>query len=409
MSDEIPYSAIEQAIQRSGADAGLEALASHFRDRGQHHALFRTLLLRKRAELGLPLINPGELKAFPARLREAYEDFVEATCRKTGELYLQDGDVLQAWRYLKTIGEREPVRHALEQLEAAQASDEVLALAIREGLHPVRGFELLLETRGLCSAITAFNHELYAPLPEQKQIAALLVKRLYRDLVLSVRRDIQDRKKPAPEETDLVEIIRSRPWLFEDKNTHADPTHISAVLRIGLIVEGQDELLMALSIAEYAKKVPAVFASAGPELFEGGAADYAKYYRALLGQDADKNAEFFCARLAGYKNDEVGNGPAESVLQLLWRLDRKDEALGIWENFIRDVPPDLDGHVIPSFYELCLQAGDYDRLSRIAQTHRDTAVWAAARMLAAGSADEKIKPLHHPSTKSASASSDDLS
>ena len=36
----------------------------------------------------------------------------------------------------------------------------------------MRGFELLLEARGLCSAITAFEHELYAPLSDQKKIAA---------------------------------------------------------------------------------------------------------------------------------------------------------------------------------------------------------------------------------------------
>ncbi|HYF52218.1 MAG TPA: hypothetical protein VEJ63_22615, partial [Planctomycetota bacterium] len=351
-------------------------------------------------------INPGDLKGVPSHLREAYESHVEATCRMTGELFLQDGDILQAWRYLKTIGERDQIRAALERLEPAQATDEILGLAIREGIHPVRGFELLLESSGLCSGITTYDHDLYAPLSEQKKIAGMLVKRLYRDLVLSVRCDIQERKKPAPEETDLVDIIRSRPWVFENNNSHADPTHIAAVLRIGLIAEAQDELLMAVSIAEYAKKVPAVFQNGAPDLFDGGASDYAKYYRALLGQDAEKTAEFFCTRLAGYKNAEVGNGPAEHVLLLLWRLGKKSEALGIWENSISDVPPDLEGHVIPSFYDLCQQAGDNERLSRVAMKHHDIAAWAAAKIMASGG-KPKAAPLLKE--KPASAPSDDLS
>src|SRR5438876_6884272 len=112
MSD-VPYSEIESAFAGAGAAAGIEALINAARKSADHHALFRALLLKKRHELGLPLVNPGNLKSSPAETRRAYEDFVETTCREVGTLYLNEGDIIQAWRYFRTVGESEPVRQAL--------------------------------------------------------------------------------------------------------------------------------------------------------------------------------------------------------------------------------------------------------------------------------------------------------
>src|ERR1044071_7321549 len=115
MSDNVPYDSMADVFAFSGSAAGLDGLVTYLRDTGKHHAHFRTLLLRKRFELGLPLINPGELTGYPAHVRKTYEDFVEETCRQTGERYLEENNIPQAWRYFRTIGEREPIRKALEK------------------------------------------------------------------------------------------------------------------------------------------------------------------------------------------------------------------------------------------------------------------------------------------------------
>jgi len=138
------------------------------------------------------------LTGYPVHVRKTYEDFVEETCRQTGERYLEEGDIGQAWRYFRTIGEREPIRKALEKLPAADATDEILSMAIQENVHPARGFELLLELHGICRAITVYEHQFDVSVSARKRAAAMLVRRLYRDLVLAVRRDIQEREmRPA--------------------------------------------------------------------------------------------------------------------------------------------------------------------------------------------------------------------
>src|SRR5205814_6358873 len=83
----------------------LDALILKLADGSDHHALFRARLLKKRVELKLPLINPGELKNAPADARKEYEDFVETVCREIGSKYLAEGNLTQAWRYFRTIGD----------------------------------------------------------------------------------------------------------------------------------------------------------------------------------------------------------------------------------------------------------------------------------------------------------------
>jgi hypothetical protein len=229
---------------------------------------------------------------------------------------------------------------------------------------------------------------------ELPQIAGMLVRHLYRDLVLAVRRNIQDLKKdpPTPEETDLVDLVAQRLWLFENGNCHANPQHVAMIARIGLIVENRDELLMALSIAEYAKKLSQVHAHGGIAPFENGYSEYTRFYRALLGQNAEKTAEFFCTKLAGYNLAKVGLRPVEMATSLLWRQGRKDEALGIWEHYATPfTPPDqpcgsagTTATTLPTFYEMCQEAGDFKRLARIAKARNDVAVWTAAKLKECG-------------------------
>src|SRR5256885_15919399 len=111
-SDPIPYASITSAIQSQGGVLGLEALIAELRNGSNHHAVFRVLLLKKRLELGLPLINPGDLSEFTESVKKEYEAFVEEACKQTGMLYLQDKNIPQAWRYFRTIGDRTPLKAA---------------------------------------------------------------------------------------------------------------------------------------------------------------------------------------------------------------------------------------------------------------------------------------------------------
>lgn len=381
----LSYDELGNSFDAAGPLAGLEALIATLQKDGDHHALFRALLLKKRYQLGLPLINPGDLKDFPEQHRKEYEDFVAATCREIGAQYLKDGDIAQAWRYFRTVGDSEPVRAALEKLDPKDASDDALNIAIEQGAHPRRGFELTLARDGLCRAISVFEAGFSDDLSHKKFAAALLARALYKDLVVGVSRAILDRfgQLPPPEETDLVELIRHRPWLFENKATHADPQHVAAVARIGLICEAEEDLIMALSIAEYGRLLDAELQPVLRAPFEDGFADVARFARALLGQGADETADYFRARLHQY-----GTGgdtySAELAVLLLWRMKRHAEALDVWQEYLREQPAELPGALIPSYYQLCIEAREFRRLADAARAQDDSSAWAAARLMDTG-------------------------
>src|SRR5258708_5913446 len=133
MSD-LPFDELETGFN-AGAAAGLEAMVEKLKSTRDHHALFRILLLKKRFELELPLLNPGDLPGASAETRKSYEDYVESTCREIGERYLNDKDLVLAWRYFRSLSEKEPVRKALEKLNAKDATDDELNIAIDQGVH----------------------------------------------------------------------------------------------------------------------------------------------------------------------------------------------------------------------------------------------------------------------------------
>ena len=366
---------------KHGPASGLQGLLLKLESGGDHHALFRARLLEKRRALNLPLLNPGDLKAAPPEAKKEYEDYVEAVCREIGSKYLAEGNLTQAWRYFRTIGDNQPIREALEKLDPKSATDEVLEIALGQGVHPVRGFEIVLERDGLCRAVSTFDTEFSSSLDEKRAAAALLVRAIYRELVLNTRKQIYERFNEYPPETDLVDLFQHRPWMFEDGNYHADPSHLIAICRIGLIVEGESERIMGLSCAEYGRKLDSKLQYEGRAPFEAGYSDYALYYRALLGQNVEANITFFKEKLSHYDLHAMDSFATEAILLLYWNCGKQKEALEFWRENFRYTAPDQAGQITPSFYELCAQAKDYKQLAEVARLHDDSSAWAAARLL----------------------------
>ena len=374
------YDELDAAFQTLGADGGLKNLINVLQADPDHHAFFRALLLQKRYELGLPLIAPGDLDEYPESARKDYEAFVETTCRETGLKYLNDKNIVQAWRYFRTLGEKAPIRKALEALDPKDATDEELNIALDQGVHVRRGFEIALQRDGLCRAISTFDAGFSTEISDKKYAAGLLLHALYKDLVVAVCREIHNKFGETPPETDLVDLIRHRPWLFEDGRTHADPQHVASVSRIGLLAEGREELIMALSICEYGRMLAPQHRYSGRPPFEGGFDDWALYARALLGQNVETTIEHFRSKLSTYDSG-IGTTPAEMVVLLLWRTGQKEEALSVWQHYLFEQAPEVPGEFIPSYYELCIQARQFQRLVDSAKVLGDTAAWAAARIM----------------------------
>src|SRR5262245_1544223 len=112
MNDDL-FVSIDQSIQNGGAAATFELLARRFREDNQLPQLFEVRLMKRRYELGLPLVQTQSLSELADDKRRAYEDAYIEAAREVGGLYLETGDIARAWPYFRAIGEPGPVANAI--------------------------------------------------------------------------------------------------------------------------------------------------------------------------------------------------------------------------------------------------------------------------------------------------------
>ena len=156
---------------------------------GRYRDVFATRLMQARRRMGLPLIETEPSVDLPDGQRAEYEKSLQDAARETGELFLAAGDIISAWPYFRAIGETAPVSAALENARGTEHLDGLIDIAFREQVNPRRGFELILEHRGICNAITWFG-----AMPEgesRRECLRLLVRNLYHELAAALRRHIE--------------------------------------------------------------------------------------------------------------------------------------------------------------------------------------------------------------------------
>jgi hypothetical protein len=375
------FAKLDQTLRAAGPAAALEALVGHLSAAGQFRALLDALLLKARHELGLPLIQEGSLSGLPEPVRSEYEARYVEAIRLVGMRLLEAGDITGAWPYFRAIGEPEPVAHAIDAYVPA-ADDEragaIIEVAFNQGANPCRGFELILEHYGTCSAITAFEH---LSGDEANRVAAAdkLVRRLHEDLVASLRADIAQRGQPLPPEgTPIAGLIAGRPWLFADDTYHIDISHLNAVVRIAPLLDDRATIEQAVGLCDYGRNLSARYRSEGEPPFEDHFEDHGRYLRALLGQDVDAALAHFRAKLrpAGDEGADEVVLSAQVLVGLLLRLERLDEAIDAAAEHLAGVPESALG--CPSVAQLCQRAGQPARLAAIARAQGDLVRYAAA-------------------------------
>jgi len=192
---------IDGALQGGTPGAAVDQLAARLTEQGDFRGLLDALLLRARLDLGLPLVRPGSLTDLPEPSRTHYEDRYVAAIRQVGGLILQTGEVGAAWAYFRAIGEKDQVHAAIEQFEPVEDDserlNEMIDVALGQGVHPTKGFDLILDHHGTCSALTAFES-----LPPDESVrrhaATRLVRRLHADLLINLTADLNRRGGPTP-------------------------------------------------------------------------------------------------------------------------------------------------------------------------------------------------------------------
>src|SRR4051812_37845350 len=121
---ELTFEELDDLEHRQGAGASIDRLIESFRDARDYHRLFDALLLKRRFEMGLSLVQPTSFEGIPDEHQEEFEDSYVDAAREVGDMFLADGNIPQAWMYFRTIREPEKVAEALNQVEATREPSE---------------------------------------------------------------------------------------------------------------------------------------------------------------------------------------------------------------------------------------------------------------------------------------------
>jgi hypothetical protein len=372
------FDQIQQAFVAGGAASALERLIAALREEKEYAYLFHALLLKARHELGLPLLS-SQAEPLDEETQKKYNDAYVAAYREVGELFLQAGDIPQAWMCFRSIGEPQKVRDALETVEPTPDNlDTLIQIAYHEGAHPRKGFAWILQHYGECSAITQYSQ--YPPNAEGKQeCGAMLVTHLHDLLVHRVKHDIKQVEGNAPDTDCLAELVQGRDYLFANNSYHVDPSHLSSVVQYSIELEDVEALRLAADMTEYGKRLSSMYQYESHPPFQNLYEDFGIYLRALSGDAVEEGIAHFRRKVEQSNPYEEGTGAAQMFVYLLTRLKRLDEAIEVSRLHLADVPEDQ--LFCASIPQLCQMSNNYQRLIEIARERENPLVFTAGLLM----------------------------
>jgi hypothetical protein len=359
---------LQATVQSKGPAAAIDQLCDELKSRKEYAGLFYALLMKKRHELGVSPIATGSNQDLPSSAHQAFEDGIRDAARTVGRLWLDAGDLPQAWAYYRMLGETEPVAQALDKLQLQEDQDvqPVIDIAFHQGVHPKKGFEWILKRYGICSAITTMaGGDLPFPLDVRQDCIKRLVRALHEELLERLKGEIQRQQNFAPTGKTVPELIAGRDWLFADEFYHIDLSHLSSVVQMSAQLDNCDELGLARELCKYGQKLSPRFQQVTDPPFENQYQDYDVFLAILQGEEVDKGLAYFRKKAEDADPDTVGTYPAEVLVNLLMRLKRPKDAIEISRRFLTKLG---DGRLsCPSFVELCQQTGDYQALAEVSR------------------------------------------
>lgn len=379
MSDET-FTQLDELKASDGAKAAIDQLIATLREEKQFHKLFDALCLQKKFELGLPLTRPTSFDDVPDDHQDAFKESYVSAAREAGEMLLADGNIPEAWMYLRTIGEPEKVAAALDALDSSREVDDqteqLINIALYEGANPVKGLEMMLRSHGTCNTVTALDQQIQELNPEnRKRAACLLVNELFGDLCQTVQSEVEQRMALAPPGGSLRELITGRDWLFADDNYHVDVSHLNAVVRFSRFLDSScPELQKAIELSEYGANLSAQFHYAGDPPFDDFYPAHVQFFKALADENRDDAIGYFREKLDAVTEEDDKPMLAYVLVDLLVRVERPGDAVDVAEKYLKDVE-DPNGF---SFAELCQQAGRLDVLQNVAREKGDLVSYTAA-------------------------------
>jgi hypothetical protein len=376
--DSAIFDELQRILAAEGADAAVRRLCDRLRENKDYASLFYALLMHKRQQLGVSPVPTGPAADLPESTHAEYEEAIRQAGRHVGELYLQEGQLAQAWAYFRMINEPQAVRRVLDAYEPKEDEDiqTLVQIAFYEGVHPRKGFDWILQRFGLCNAITTLSSQELAHPPEDRQYCLqALVRALYAELRERLAAEIErhDGRSHAEhgneEGGSIRELIAGRDWLFGDDCYHIDLSHLSSVVQMSMHLTPCPELEMARELCEYGQRLSGRFVNRGDPPFEDLYRAIGIYLAILAGDNIEEGLDYFRRQAEQADPETVGTYPAQVLVNLLLRLERPAEALAVARKYL--AAADNRQLSCPSIVELCRKVGDYRTLADVAREQGD--------------------------------------
>jgi hypothetical protein len=386
--DSAIFDELQRTLNTDGPRAAIDRLCTELRASKNYNELFYALLLKKRHELGVSPLPTGASADLPASVHAEYEDAIRQAGRLVGNLFLEEGDIPQAWTFFRMLGEPEPVAKALDKYQPGEDDDfqPLLEIAFHQGVHPKKGFDLILERHGICSAITSVGGDLPLPQEVREYCYKRLVRALHEQLRDRLRMEIERQEGTAPPQSATVpELIAGRPWLFEDDLYHVDISHLSAVVQMSAQLSPCPELNLARELCAYGEKLSPRLQMEGDPPFDNQYHDLGIYLSILAGDRVDEGLAHFRAKVESADPAEVGTFPAEVLVNLLLKINRPAQALEVAQKYLATANERQLS--CPGIAELCQRVRDYRPLVAVARERQDPVNFMAG--LLAASADNQ--------------------
>ncbi|MFM8634600.1 MAG: hypothetical protein ACKOEX_07295 [Planctomycetia bacterium] len=387
------FDTLADAAATQGTPAMLAMLAESLTTRRRWHALFDLRLLEARAALGLP--TTGDVGTLDEATREKLDEKSLAACREVGWPLLDEGQVAAGWMYLRAAAEPSEVSHRLAALARVMPDDDEIAagrlqdivqIALWEGVDPALGIRLVIESQGTCNSITAYEQAVARlPAVRQRDAAAVLVEHLHHEVAASLAADLGRRGIVPADRGDaaesIVALLDAAGGLTNDPSIHVDVSHLQSVLRIGRVCIDRPILEKAWELAVYACRLPEEVNYPGESPFENVAEASRLFFGALMGREIDRSLAFFQRAATAARLEEAGTLPADTLVYMLWKLGRNAEALRAALSRPTDhgMPSIMQASgMLPSLVELAVAGDALDSLREACRERGDEITFAAS-------------------------------
>jgi hypothetical protein len=375
------YEELQQTLTGQGADAAIDRLCAALKEQKDYTGLFYALLMKERHALGVSPIPTGPAQALPDRVHEAYEEAIRRAAHTAGQLYLADGNIPGAWAFYRMLGEPTPVKQALEKLVLVEGEDcqPLVDISYHQSVHPEKGFDLVLERFGICSAITLVSGEFPHGADVRTYCVKKLVRALHAELVERLVHEIERVQNFKPSSRRVPEMIAGRDWLFADDLYHIDVSHLGAVVQMSTNLGPSDELELARELCVYGQHLSPRFQFQSDPPFDDQYRDYGVYLAILAGENVEEGLAHFRAKVEKTNAEEYGTFAAEVLVNLLLKVGRDREALDVARRYLSRT--DARRLSCPGLVELCEKTGDFQTLADAAR-EQNNAVHYLAGLLA---------------------------